>query len=40
MRVDYQFSNKTWWYLALEEYRLNVGGFTGVGTDRFAYQNR
>ena len=48
MRVDYQFNNKTWSYLhynqfsvgsASEEYPLIVGGFTGVGTDRFAYYN-
>ena len=45
MRVDYQFNNKIWSYLhynqfsvgsASEEYPLTVGGFTGVGTDRFA----
>ena len=45
MRVDYQKNNKTWSYLhynqfsvgsASEEYPLTVGGFTGVGTDRFA----
>ena len=45
MRVDYQFNNKTWSYLhynqfsvgsASEEYPLTVGGFTGIGTDRFA----
>ena len=45
MRVDYQLSNKTWSYLhynqfrigsTSEEYPLTVGGFTGVGTDRFA----
>ena len=49
MRVDYQFNNKTWSYLhynqfsvgsASEEYPLIVGGFIGVGTDRFAYHNR
>ena len=48
MRVDYQFSNQTWSYLhynqfsvgsASEEYPLTVGGFTGVGTDRFAWHN-
>ena len=48
MRVDYQFSNKTWSYLhynqfsvgsASEEYPLTVGGFTGVGTSRFTYHN-
>ena len=48
MRVDYQFRNKTWSYLhyknfsvgsASEEYPLTVGGFNGVGADRFAYQN-
>ena len=45
MRVDYQKNGKTWSYLhynefsvgsASEEYPLTVGGFTGVGTDRFA----
>ena len=45
MRVDYQKNDKTWSYLhynqfsvgsASEEYPLTVGGFTGVGTDRFA----
>ena len=49
MRVDYQFNNKSWSYLhynqfsvgsAREEYPLTVGGFTGVGTDRFTYHNR
>ena len=44
MRVDYQFNNGTWSYLhynqfsvgsAIEEHPLTVGGFTGVGTDRF-----
>ena len=48
MRVDYQFNNKTWSYLhynqfsigsSSEEYQLTVGGFTGVGTDRFTYHN-
>jgi len=48
MRVDYQFNNKTWSYFhynnfsvgsAREEYPLTVGGFTGVGTDRFYYHN-
>ena len=48
MRVDYQKNDKTWSYLhynqfsvgsASEEYPLTVGGFTGVGTDRFAYHN-
>ena len=48
MRLDYQFNNKIWSYLhynqfsvgsASEEYPLTVGGFTGVGTDRFAYHN-
>ena len=47
MRVDYQFSNKTWSYLhynqfsvgsASKEYPLTVGGFTGVGTDWFLRQ--
>ena len=45
MRVDYQINDKTWSYLhynqfsvgsASEEYPLTVGGFTRVGTDRFA----
>ena len=45
MRVDYQFSNKSWSYLhynhfsvgsASEEYPLTVGGFTGVGYNQFA----
>ena len=44
MRVDYQKNDKTWSYLhynqfsvgsASEEYPVTVGGFTGVGTDRF-----
>ena len=48
MRVDYQNNDKTWSYLhynqfsvgsASEEYPLTVGGFTGVGTDRFASHN-
>ena len=48
MRVDYQKNDKTWSYLhynqfsvgsASEEYPLTVGGFTGVGTDRFNYQS-
>ena len=48
MRVDYQKNEKTWSYLhynqfsvgsASEEYPLTVGGFSGVGTDQFAYQN-
>ena len=46
MRVDYQKNDKTWSYLhynqfsvgsASEEYPLTVGGFTGVGTDWFAF---
>ena len=46
MRVDYQKNDKTWSYLhynqfsvgsASEEYPLTVGGFTGVGTDRFVH---
>ena len=49
MRVDYQKNDKSWSYLhynqfsvgsASEEYPLTVGGFTGVGTDYFAYHNR
>ena len=49
MRVDYQKNDKTWSYLhynqfsvgsASEEYPLTVGGFTGVGTDWFAYHNK
>ena len=48
MRVDYQKNDKTWSYLhynqfsvgsASEEYPLTVGGFTGVGTDQFAWHN-
>ena len=48
MRVDYQKIDKTWSYLhynqfsvgnASEEYPLTVGGFTGVGTSRFANHN-
>ena len=48
MRVDYQKNDKTWSYLlynefsvrnATEEYLLNVGGFTGVGKDCFAWHN-
>ena len=48
MRVDYQKNDKTWSYLhynqfsvgnASEEYPLTIGGFTGVGTDRFKYHN-
>ena len=44
MRVDYQKNDKTWSYFhynnfsvgsASEEYPLNIGGFTGVGIDRF-----
>ena len=46
MRVDYQKNDKTWSYLhynqfsvgsASEEYLLTFGGFTGVGTDLFAF---
>ena len=49
VRIDYQKTDKTWSYLhynqfsvgsASEEYPLTVGGFTGVGTDSFAYQNK
>jgi len=48
MRVDYQYSNKIWSYyhynqfsvgIASEEYPLTVGGFTGVGADRFVHHN-
>ena len=48
MRVDYQKNDKTWSYLhynnfsvgsASEEYPLTVGGFTGVGTDWFVWDN-
>ena len=48
MRVDYQKNDKGWFYFhynqfsvgnASEEYPLTVGGFTGVGYDRFAYHN-
>ena len=44
IRVDYQRNDKTWSYLhynqfsvgsASEEYPLTIGGFTGVGTNRF-----
>ena len=46
MRVDYQYSNKTWSYLhynqfsignASKKYPLTVKGFTGVGTDWYNY---
>ena len=49
MRVDYQKNAMTWSYLhynqfsvgsASEGYPLTVGGFTGVGTDRFNYPSR
>ena len=49
MRVDYQKNDKSRSYLhynqfsvgsASEEYPLTVGGFTGVGTDWFAYHNK
>ena len=48
MRVDYQKNDKTWSYLhynqfsvgsASEEYPLTVGGFAGVGSNRFAAHN-
>ena len=48
MRVDYQKNDKTWSYLhynqfsvgsASEEYPLTVGGFTGVGNDKFTHHN-
>ena len=48
MRVDYQDEHKRWSYLyynqfsvgsASEEYPLTVGGFAGLGTDRFTYHN-
>ena len=48
IRVDYQTNDKTWSYLhynqfsvgsASEEYPLTVGGFTGVGSDQFAWHN-
>ena len=48
MRVDYQKSDNSWSYLhynqfsvggASEEYPLTAGGFTGVGTNLFAYHN-
>ena len=48
MRLDYQNNDKTWSYLhynqfsigsASEEYPLTVGGFTGVASDWFAYNN-
>ena len=46
MRVDYQKNDKSWSYLhynqfsvgsASKEYPLTVGGFTGLGIDRFAH---
>ena len=49
MRVDYQKTDKTWSYLhynqfsvgsASEKYLLIIGGFTGVGSDPFAYHNK
>ena len=49
MRVDYQKNDKTWSYLhynqfsvgsASEEYPLTVGGFSGIGDDRFASHNK
>ena len=49
MRVDYQKNEKTWSYLnynqfsvgsASEEYPLTIGGFTGVGSNQFAYHNK
>ena len=48
MRVDYQKEDKTWSYFhynqfsvgsASEEYPLTVGGFTGEGSDWFAYHS-
>ena len=48
MRVDYQKTDKTWYYLhynqfsvasASEEYPLTVGGFTGTGRDDFSYHS-
>ena len=48
MRVDYQKNDKTWSQLPplqsvqcrnSEEYPLTVGGFIGVGSDRFANHN-
>ena len=48
MRVDYQKNDNSWSYLhynnfsvgsANEEYPLTVGGFTGVGNNRFAIHN-
>ena len=48
MRVDYQKNDKTWSYYrynvfsvgsASEEYPLTIGGFTGVGSDRFLYHD-
>ena len=49
MRVDYQFRNGSRSYLhykqfrvesAIAKYRLTVGGFTGVGQDKFNYHNK
>ena len=50
MRVDYQFTNKTWSYLhynqfsvgnASAKYQLTVGGFTGISRrSEFAYHNK
>jgi len=48
MRMDYQKIDNIWSYVhynqfsvgsACEEYPLTVGGFTGEGTDGFAYHN-
>ena len=48
MRVDYQHKDKIWSYLhynqfsvgnASEKYLLTVGGFTGVGSDKFSHHN-
>ena len=48
MRVDYEFSRKTWSYShynqfsvgsASEEYRLTVRGFTGILHDFFSYHS-
>ena len=47
MRVDYQKEDTSWSYLhyknfslgsTREEYKLNIDGFTGAGTDHFASQ--
>ncbi|XP_065902393.1 fibrinogen-like protein A [Dysidea avara] len=48
MRLDYQKSDKSWSYMhytqfsvgtAAQEYPLSVGGYTGIGGDRFKSHN-